>query len=128
MRAPKLTQDQRDLLERSLKAIEAEPHRFSMAQWGQNRACGTVCCFAGQIAQQATGEPVVVPVFGYAEVGGISVEEIATKALRLSNPDALFFHSDWPDRFFSQYEYAKSDAGRAAALRARVEHWLQTGE
>lgn len=85
--------------------------------------CGTVACLAGWACA----------VLGRGKKYS-AISTAAQSLLGLNDPQSfdLFQISRWPGRFVDFYEQAESDgnntAGKLAALRDRVEHFIATGK
>lgn len=130
MAAQKLTQRERDLIERALQNIEADPKELNMDIWGpgdirwnfsnEDPDCGTAMCFAGHLCAVA----------GVDEFPAIAARGIL-KSLTRYECDSLFYKSNWPKQFYLRFRQAKTDRNHwlmASILRERIEHFLLTGE
>jgi hypothetical protein len=124
---PTLTPRARALLRKAVAAIARHPETLRMEDWmvhdpavkGRSPYCGTAACFAGHVVLASGRKP---------SFRG-SVADLARRLLGGSfDCDSLFYLSDWPERFMLKYDAAKSPRQRARILRARVAHWLRTGE
>lgn len=156
--APDLGAKAMRLLMKTLDRIERFPESFHMGTWMSHDAevrrrrgvpegyCGTAACFAGHVTL-AAGAP---PQWLYQardrklpdwlrkmarEQHGENIETslVAIKLLGLTGAqaDRLFYTNRWPTALRLRYERAEAkDDHRvmARALRARVKHWLRTGQ
>jgi hypothetical protein len=102
------------------------PARFDMHDWVYAHPdCGTAACLAGWAMTEDERQQWVERK---------SLEdpwEIAMRRfdLNYNEADALFLiRSGWPTAFKNAYFEAASGQARVAALRARVEHFIATGE
>lgn len=116
---------------------EHEGRRFNMARFisrspydflDDKPPCGTVVCFAGAVVVVHDGFPSVPMPRGYYD----SIESRAAKLLGIEhfrhNHRKLFFTANWPEKFRDAYITATTGLDRVAALEARVEHFVTTGE
>jgi hypothetical protein len=122
-------------------AIEAQPQAFNMELWH----CDTHACFAGHavdLMAKEQGLPVAIirpPGAKWSfecQVGHGPVRrwsDVAAKYLDLDSEESnlLFDPECWPDQFHDAYYNAQDEddaAGMVGALRARVEHFIETGK
>lgn len=89
--------------------------------------CGTACCIAGEAAylfrDQIPAEPNEL-IWSYA-VRALELE--AYEDDRMNQDDLLFEVDNWPPEFRDAY-FATSRRECAAVGRARIEHFIRTGE
>lgn len=139
------TEQQKKILLDAVEALEAHPEQLDMDRWlYKTESCGTVCCLAGQICLNARYTPAWHSYTYYHPDGRFVASDVfineedvygAGEAARMligraevnADEDELFFRRNWPVVFDNDYDKAKSGKRRVAALRARVEHWIDTG-
>lgn len=106
-----------EIMRAAVARAKAVPQGFDMDTWIENAdtPCGTAGCFAYEIC---------------AVAGDVSqrssIQEQAATLIGLDDSSpALFFLEQWPERFQSLYKEAGSPEGRADALGAVVESWIE---
>jgi hypothetical protein len=114
-------------------AVERNPLAFDMHDWLSDGSCGTVGCYA---AFAMTPEQQVAWLQGY--LSAESPWHVAATRFDLddsyrgdgsvSEADRLFLIGSWPRDFEWCYNRAANSKDRVAVLRARVEHFISTGE
>ena len=115
--------------------------------------CGTACCLAGQIILNdriEKDDKFRDKLYEYGEVQGDCIELFPKKiSIKIGKNDldydfggaaaviagiddvdalALFHCGHWPEPFFTQYQETKKSKQRVKLLKARIEHFIETGE
>jgi hypothetical protein len=120
--------------------------RFDMGEWARFReSCGTVCCFAGFIAEKEGVLPKMDASRWYSDgkalsftTTGIPIYRFAQEYLGFGTgceavderTNRIFFVGDWPSPFKDDYYRAEArgdDARKVEILSDRIEHLIETG-
>lgn len=137
------TETQARLLRAAVHAAAGNPEAFDMSLFvdirtGEAGACGTVGCLAGWVVRNEIGDVAWGQLA--ADAAGMRQYRVASHARELLGLDELdserlFFVENWPTAFrpdgytdTTGPRYLDDTLATVDHLRARVEHWIETGE
>lgn len=120
-----------ELLLKVRDAILAEPLKFDMRDWlaqSENSPCGTTACIAGWAASIHLGHEKLSETARLFNSNDSDDEFFPEEYLDIGpfEQDILFYKSNWPEPFRSQYLTAKNAADRARAAADRIDHFIAT--